>query len=252
MKKLDKNKEYITSNLSEERRKELLNYMINNDFGWEPFGIEDFSNGVIRWIIDKDEWDLAYEAPASQDAIDANTLFQEIKLDKNVSYYLGDLSEEQLEEVRLEVIKEKHTLVFNSHPMPHYKEYLSWWGNLWVITRNLRNEVTNALTLFDISDKTEENILNNGQESNNEVFLKAIKETFKEHNKRVSQLLEEKQQFFYYNSKEHGPNFYTKEEVQFHNGEEWSEDIVVYTQLGSNKKFATTKERFKKFKEVWI
>lgn len=58
--------------------------------------------------------------------------------------------------------------------------------------------------------------------------------------------------YYFYHSERHGPNFYTKEEVPFHDGEDWKEDLVVYTQLGSGKKFVTTKERFKKFKEVWI
>lgn len=231
MKELDRNKEYITSNLSEERREELIEHLKEEDLEWETLGVDELLDCVLR--CEEDGWHSDYEKWASQDAIDANTL-------------------------------------------------------------------------FDISDKTEENDLNNGQESNNEVFLKAIKETFKEHNKKVSQLLEEKRntgmkdlppfsdwnipsdyypfkpnaeemsemydflqsgtqlveeasfgagekrQFFYHNSEKHGPNFYTKEEVQFHNGEEWTEDLILYTQLGSNKKFATTKERFKKFKEVWI
>ena len=58
--------------------------------------------------------------------------------------------------------------------------------------------------------------------------------------------------YYFYHSEKHGPNFYTKEEVPFHDGKDWKEDLVVYTQLGSGKKFVTTKERFKKFKEVWI
>lgn len=58
--------------------------------------------------------------------------------------------------------------------------------------------------------------------------------------------------YYFYHSEKHGPNFYIKEEVPFHDGEGWKEDLVVYTQLGSGKKFVTTKERFKKFKEVWI
>ena len=340
MKELDRNKEYITSNLSEERRKALLEYLKEEDEEWGVLGIDELLDCVLK--CRKDGWHAFYEKLASQDAIDANTLFEEIKLDKNVSYYLGDLSEEQLEEVRLEVIKENHAAVFDSPYMVNDVAYLEWMtisSGIWVRIKIPKNKVVNALTLFDISDKTEENDLNNGQlpekwclkitEENKEQVKKWIeshedyraqgdikgfvlsdsfwdfsyqswadirpegfeeitleqflqfvytpwveKETVvseklddvrelleekqtsvEEFNKGTSfgeEIKTEKQQFFYYNSKKHGPNFYTKEEVQFHNGEEWSEDIVVYTQLGSNKKFATTKERFKKFKEVWI
>lgn len=242
MKELDKNKEYITSNLNEERRKELLNYMINNDRVWENITTEDFSNGVIRWTFE--EWDLAYEASASQDAVDANTLFQEIKLNKEFSYYLGDLSAEQLEEVRLEVIKNLHDSVFSYHLTYSDSKYLEGGSGSWILNSTPTDKVLNALTLFDIPDKNSENDLNNGQESIQEEFDNEASEGGGEKT--------EKQKFYYYNSKSHGPNFYTKEEVQFHNGEEWSEDLILYTQLGSNKKFATTKERFKKFKEVWI
>lgn len=237
MKELDKNKEYITSNLSEERRGVLLKHLLVNDDTWENVTTEDFSNGLIVWR--NEEWDLAYEASASQDAIDANTLFQEIKLNKEFSYYLGDLSEEQLEKVRLEVVKEEHAAVFNESYMKNNIDYLEWMSGLWTRRNTPENKEINALTLFDISDKNSENVLNNGQERGLDNLPEGREET-------------ETQQFYFHNSKTHGPNFYTKEEVQFHNGEEWAEDLILYTQLGSGKKFVTTKERFKKFKEVWI
>lgn len=246
---------HISDKTKDYQFEELLNWLQNNDRGWEEFNIEKFKhlfydspylffNGEewvttkvcsfhsecvttlfpkSGWYCDKrhSDWLMFHDFESNKYygfRADGGSWFENSRNEVTLGEDSEPASTEEVTaKLAIEAGKRGFRGMFNYDPV--YNEF--WCDGTIILSNGVWAEPTH---------------------DNLKPLFKGI-EMIKEANKNC---------YYFYHSEKHGPNFYTKEEVPFHDGEDWKEDLVVYTQLGSGKKFVTTKERFKKFKEVWI
>lgn len=249
---------YISEETKDYQFKKLLDWLKFNDWGWEDYTIEDFkfnfSNSYL--YFDGDEWTTTNTCRL--DSVCVTTLFSKSGwyCDKRYSNWL----------------------MFHDFESNKYYGFKADGGSWFENSRNVVSlaEDSEPATIEEVFDKLVKEATKRGfrgEFNYDEVYNKLwcdgtvifsdgvwaepthnnLKPLFEglEMLKEAKEM-ENKKCYYFYHSEKHGPNFYTKEELPFHDGEDWKEDLVVYTQLGSGKKFITTKERFKKFKEVWI
>lgn len=228
MRALDKTKVYDLSELTSEELQEIFTWLKNNDEDWHIVTFKNFKEGIdyARLAYVDNEWVWVYQEPTAN----AKELFYTLE---NVQVDCSELSEKQVKEM-CEVYESngyKQWIDEDTLIKTDFCNYLRIdWANEFYITGESGTKTTITYEKFM------------------ELFAESIQPQFLQ--KAIGEA--DKNCYYFHHSEKHGPNFYVKEEVPYHDGEDWKEDLVVYTQLGSGKKFVTTKERFKKFKEVWI
>ena len=229
MRALDKTKVYDLSELTSEEKGVLLKHLQNTSKnGWTD--INNFKNKRLAYFTEFDnngEW-LTTTKPSTTNA---KELFYTLE---NVQVDCSELSEEQVKEMA-DVCENLGYKPFHSSIKTNLnveRQYLYFKLHENKYTVGINNDLKTTITYSKFM----------------ELFAESIQPQFLQ--KAIGE--GDKNCYYFHHSEKHGPNFYTKEEIPFHDGEDWKEDLVVYTQLGSGKKFVTTKERFKKFKKVWI